>query len=187
MKILKIKKQNLNKIIQETVKSIKNGQVVICPTDTVYGLICDATNKKSVNKLFKIKRRPAKKAIPVFVKDIKMAKKLASIDKTQEAFLKKIWPGKTTVVLKSKNQTIGLRVPKYKLINQLLLITKIPLTGTSANISGKPASTKIKDILKQFKGQKHQPDLVLDAGNLKKSEPSIVIDITVWPPKILRS
>ena len=187
MRILKIKKQNLDKIVKEVVKSIKDGQVIVCPTDTVYGLICDATNKKAVNKLFKIKKRLAKKPIPIFVKDIKMAKKIAAINKTQEAFLKKVWPGKITVVLKKKNKTIGLRIPDYKLINQLLSIINRPLTGTSANISGKPASTKIKEVLKQFKNQPYQPDLILDAGNLKKSRPSIVIDLTVLPPKILRT
>ena len=188
MKIVKIKKQNLNKVVQEVVKSIKDGQVIVCPTDTVYGLIDDATNKKAVSKLFKIKKRPTKKSIPIFVKDIKMAKRFAKINKKQEGFLRKVWPGAVTAVLKSKKgkDTTGIRIPNYKLI--LILINKLnlPLAETSANMSGKPASTKIKEVLKQFKNQKYQPDLVLDAGNLKKSRPSTVIDLTVLPPKILR-
>jgi L-threonylcarbamoyladenylate synthase len=69
----------------------------------------------------------------------------------------------------------------------LLLIINRPLTGTSANISGKSASTKIKEVLKQFKNQKYQPDLVVSAGNLSKSKPSLVIDLTREPPKILRT
>jgi len=187
MRISKINKQNLDKVLKEAAKLIKNGQVLVCPTDTVYGLICDGTNKKAVRRLIKIKKRQNKKPIPIFVKDIKMAKKLASIDKVQEDFLKKVWPGKVTVVLKKKNRTIGLRIPNYKLINRLLSIIKTPLTGTSANISDKPASTKIKEVLKQFKSQKYQPDLILDAGDLPKSKPSTVIDLTVSPPKVLRT
>ncbi len=186
MKILKIKEKNLTRIIQKAVKSIKNGQVLVCPTDTVYGLVCDINNDEAIKRLVKIKKRQDKKPIPIFVKDIKMAKKLASIDKNQEAFLKKVWPGKVTVVFKKNNGTIGLRIPNYKLVNQLLSIVKVPLTGTSANISGKPTSTKIKEVLKQFKNQKHQPDLVLDAGDLPKSKASTVIDLTVSPPKVLR-
>jgi tRNA A37 threonylcarbamoyladenosine synthetase subunit TsaC/SUA5/YrdC len=61
-----------------------------------------------------------------------------------------------------------------------------PITGTSANISGKPSSNKIKDIIEQFEGQECQPDLIVDAGNLKKSQPSIVVDLTGLPPKIIR-
>lgn len=187
MRALKIQKQNFNQVVREVVKAIKNGKIVVCPTDTVYGLICDATNKKAVNKIFKIKKRPKNKPISVFVKDIKMAKRFAQIDKNQEKFMKKIWPGKVTLVLKSKkeNKTIGIRIPNYKLI--LSLIDKnLPLAESSANISSKPASTKIKEVLKQFKNQKYQPDLVLDAGNLKKSRPSTVIDLTISPPKVLR-
>jgi L-threonylcarbamoyladenylate synthase len=60
------------------------------------------------------------------------------------------------------------------------------LTGTSANISGKPASTKIKEVLRQLKKQKYKPDLIIDAGNLPKNRPSTVIDLTGKKPKILR-
>jgi L-threonylcarbamoyladenylate synthase len=195
MEKLKISKKNLNEVVEKTLKFIKQGKVVVCPTDTVYGLIADATNKKAVKKVFQIKKRTFQKPIPIFVKDLKMARSLAIINKNQEKFLKKFWPGKATVILKAKNQKfpkgvvsvdkkIGLRIPNYKIINQLLLILKCPLTGTSANISGKPESTKINEVLKQFKNQKYKPDLILDAGNLKPSLPSTAIDLENF--KILR-
>jgi len=196
MRILKLSQKNLKEIVEIAAKSIQQGKVLVCPTDTVYGLVCDATNEKAVEKVFKIKRRVAKKPIPIFVKDTKMAKKLAKIDKKQEKFLKSVWPGKVTVVLRTKKKfpkgigkpkkEIGLRIPNYKFINQLLSIVDCPLTGTSANISGKPPSTKIKEVLEQFKNQKSLPDLVIDVGNLKPSKPSTVIDLTTSPPKILR-
>ena len=196
MLILKVDQRNLKTIVIIMVKSIKQGEVVVCPTDTVYGLIADATNEKAVKKLLKIKKRNTQKPIPIFVKDIKIAKKFALINKNQEKFLKKVWPGKVTVVLKRKGKlprilfrnkkTIGLRIPNYKVINQLLLIINRPLTGTSANISGQPPSTKIKEVISQFKNQKFQPDLIIDAGNLPKSKPSIVLDLTTSPTKILR-
>jgi L-threonylcarbamoyladenylate synthase len=202
MQILKLNWENFKEIVKITTQSIKEGKVIICPTDTVYGLICDATNKKAVNKIFKIKKRPKNKPLPIFVKDLKTAKKLALINKNQGKFFKKAWPGKITVVLKRKEgkqiygidkKTIALRVPNYKLVNILLKKLKYPLIGTSANISGKPPLTKIKEVLKQFtlrrgSGQKkYQPDLVIDAGNLPKSRPSLVIDLTKEPPKILRT
>lgn len=173
--------------VREAIKAIKEGKVLVCPTDTVYGLICDYNNKEAIERLYKIKKRPRWKPLPVFVKDIKMAKALAYIDKRQEEFLKRVWPGKTTVVLKSRKEgTIGLRMPNHKYV--LNLVKHIgPLAESSANISGKPASTKIEEVLKQFEGQKYQPDLVIDARNLHKAKPSKVIDLTVWPPKILRN
>jgi L-threonylcarbamoyladenylate synthase len=202
MIILKANKKNLKEVIETAIQLIKKGKVIICPTDTVYGLICDTTNKKAVEKLFRIKKRPRGKPIPIFVKDIKMAKTLAYIDKNQEKFLKLSWPGKVTAVLKRRKtktklygvdkKTIGLRIPKYKFINQLLTIINSPLTGTSANISNLSPSTKIKEVLKQFtlrrgSGQeKYQPDLIIDTGDLPKSKPSTVLDLTVFPPKILR-
>lgn len=176
-------------IIEKVGKIIKKGGVIICPTDTVYGLVCDATNKKAVDEVFKIKKRPKSKPLPIFVKDLKMAKELAGINNDQEKFLEKVWPGAVTAILKSqkqKNKTIGLRIPNYKLLLDLVKQLNRPLTGTSANISGQPATTKIKEVLKQFDGRKYQPDLVIDAGNLPKSKPSKVIDLTVTPFKILR-
>ncbi|GAI43632.1 unnamed protein product, partial [marine sediment metagenome] len=179
MRELGVISKNLDSIMKMAEKSIKEGEVVICPTDTVYGLISDATNEKAVKKLFKIKKRSVLKPIPIFVKDMKMAKKFARINKKQEEFLKKVWPGKVTVVLKRRKKkiklfgvakdTIALRIPKYKLINELLKKLNCPLIGTSANISGKPASTKIKTVTFQFKNQKFLPDLVLNSGNLRKS------------------
>lgn len=197
MEILKISSRNFKNILGKVAKSIKQGKVIICPTDTVYGLITDATNKEAVKKLLKIKRRPQGKAIPIFVKDLKITKKFAFVNEKQEKFFKKIWPGKITVILKRKKtkiklygvdkKTIGLRIPKYKFLNALLQKLNLPLTGTSANISGKPASGNIKEVLSQFKDKKHQPDFVIDVGNLPKSKPSVVLDLTSWPPKILRS
>lgn len=197
MEILKLNQKNFKKIIIEAKNLIKRGRVIICPTDTVYGLIADATNKKAIERVFRIKKRERKKPIPVFVKDIEMAKKFAHINKNQERFLNSVWPGKITVVFKRKKsklpnilfgeeKTIGLRIPKYKLINKLSAKLNFPLTGTSANISGKPASTKIKEIINQFKTRKIKSDLILDDGNLPPSLPSTVIDLTSKKIKILR-
>lgn len=208
MKILRLNRENSKEITEIAVKLIKQGKVIICPTDTVYGLIADATNKKAVEKIFKIKKRPKSKPLPVFIKDVKMAKELALIDKKQEKFLKKYWPGKTTTVLKSKiptfvkamagrqkskikiygvdKKTIALRVPKYEFLNNLMEEFGGPIIQTSANISGKSASTKIEYIIRQFGGQKNKPDLILDAGSLLKNKPSKVIDLTGEKLKVLR-
>lgn len=195
MIILKLSSKNHQKIIKKAIEAIRNGKVIVCPTDTVYIPVADATDRIAVGKVFLIKKRLLKKPIPIFVKDIKMAKKLAYINKEQEKFLRKIWPGRVTVVLKRKKaktklygvdqKTIALRIPNYKLINILLKKFNKPLVGTSANISGKAASGNLKEVLNQFKKRKYQPDLIIDGGILF-GKPSRVIDLTVSPPKILR-
>lgn len=200
MIVLKISARNLGSKIKTIVNAIKQGKVLILPTDTVYGLIANARDEEVVKNLFKIKGRQFQKTLPIFVKSLKMAKELAFVDEKQEKFLRKVWPGKTTVVLKAKSKArklfkfgivssekkIGLRIPKYKLVNLILKKLDSPLTGTSANISGSPPSTKIKEVISQFENEKYQPDLVIDTGNLPKSRPSKVLDLTVQPPKILR-
>jgi L-threonylcarbamoyladenylate synthase len=194
MKVLKISK-NLEKAIEEATEFIKKEKVIVCPTDTVYGLIADAKNKRAVNKIFKIKKRKKENPIPIFVKDLKMAKKIAFINKRQEKFLKKIWPGKVTVILKAKDKNfpkgiikdgkIGIRIPKHKFLDRLLKKLKMPLAQTSANISGNPTPQNVQGILKEFKDKKFQPDLILDEGKLGK-KPSVVLDLTQEPPKVLR-
>ncbi len=169
--------------LPKAVTALKRGLVLVCPTDTVYGLICDASNKKAVERIYKIKKRPREKLIPVFVSNIKMAKKLADINSGQEKFLNKVWPGPVTAVFHYKKP--GIRIPNYKFV--LDLIKHIgPLAETSANISGGPPTTKIKEVLKYFKGREHRPDLILDAGDLKPAKPSQVIDLTGSEPVILR-
>jgi len=185
--------------VSRIAKELEKGKVIICPTDTVYGLIADATNKKAVEKLFKIKKRPKNKPLPIFVRDLKIAKELVKINQKQEKFLKKAWPGRVTAVLKRKagrarrklygvdDKTIALRIPNYKLVLDLLKKINKPLTGTSANVSDKVVSNNIEVILKQFEDKNSQPDLIIDAGILPRSKPSIVIDLTKKPPKILRA
>ena len=174
------------------------GQVVVSPTDTLYGLIADATNDQAVERIFNIKQRDKSKPITIFVNSIAEAKKLAIIDEKQEDFLGEVWPGKITVVLKrkqrsglskklfGKKETIALRIPDHKIISEILSKFKKPLTGTSANLSGKGSITKISDIIDQFNGQEAKPDLIIDAGNLPASSSSIIIDLTKKKPEILR-
>lgn len=197
MKIVRLNSKNFKEIVNIAVKIIKKDGAVICPTDTVYGLLADATSEKAVKKVFKIKKRSFDKPLPVFIKDLKMAQVLAEISKNQEKILKRFWPGQMTVILiaqprlrgwakLTQNNKIGIRIPDYKLIKDLLEKIDKPLTGTSANISGKLASTKIKQVINQFKNKKIKPDLIIDAGNLPQSQASTVIDLTLKKPKVLR-
>jgi L-threonylcarbamoyladenylate synthase len=184
METLELNGKNYKEVLKIATKAIKDGKVLICPTDTVYGLICNFFNKKAIDKIYKIKKRPKSKLLPVFIKDIKMAKGLVKIDKNQGKFLKKIWPGAVTVILeKNKN---ALRIPKNKFVLDLIKRASCPLAETSANLSGKEPAMDLKEIMSYFKNRKIQPDLVISVGKLKKSRPSKIIDLTVFPFKVIR-
>jgi len=160
--------------MEKALKVLKDGGVIVFPTDTVYGLLADYNNEKAIKRIYQIKKRD-KKPLPVFVKDIEMAKKLAIMSSKTEEFLNKVWPGKVTVILKKKDGsgTIGLRVPDYPLLNELLEKINKPLAQTSANISGKGSLYQIEKVKKQIKGA----DLIVDVGDLSRSLPSTVIDL----------
>ena len=124
-----------------------------------------------------------------------MAEKYAVIKHNQKDFLKKNWPGATTVILKAKKglsklvyskNTIGLRQPNYKLILDILKLFKKPIVQTSANISRNGAFTKIKDVLEQFEGADIQPDIIVNMGDLPENKPSRVVEYTNNKIKILR-
>ena len=199
MKILQVNPENLREseeAIVEAAKVMLNGGVIVFPTDTVYGLGCDATKEAAVKKIFQIKKRGERRPLSVIVRDLAMAKKVAIIDKRLERALNIVWPGAITAVLLRKfklpeilsagQRTIGLRVPDYKLTHLLSENMGRPYVATSANLSGEAPTTKIAEVLKYFEKNVYKPDLILDAGDLKFSEPSTVLDLTGEKPKIVR-
>jgi len=194
MDIINLSSKNKEEVILKVADFIINEKIIVFPTDTIYGLIGDATSEKAINKIFSIKKRNYKKALPVFVSSISMAKELALIGEKEEKFLSEVWPGKVTVVLKKRKDhslpsffgdTIGLRIPNYDLIDGLFEKIKRPLIGTSANVSGELESFLISDVLRQFKEEK--PDLIVSVGNLDVSNPSTVVDLTKDRANILRA
>ena len=192
----KLTDKNITELAQEAADYLYRGYAIIFPTDTLYALGVDATNESAINLFFSIKKRPDTKPVPVFVEDIEMAHSIAYIDRHQEEILKKLWPGAFTMILYKKRaiskkltagtDKIGLRIPDDKFAYNLIKKFGKPITASSANISGKPANLDIDKVIKQFKETSAVPEFIVDAGELKPSEPSTVIDITKSQPKILR-
>lgn len=185
--IVKVSKEALEK----AVKIIKSGGVVICPTDTVYGFLADASNKKAVEKIYKIKKRPRSKPLPIFVRDLKMAKELAEIDSRQAKILRKFWPGKYTFILKrnsidvgrlyylwgTKKDTVAIRIPKHKFLNDLLKKVNRPLVQTSVNISSQKPLKNIDQIIATF-GKNELIGLIINGGAVGRIKPSKINDFT---------
>jgi len=185
-----------SQVIELAIKAIKRGGSIVYPTDTVYGLGVNALKPYSIERLFKIKKRPEGKPVPVMVKDIEMAKQLAYIDLKTEEVLNQVWPGQVTVVLEKRpivpdiltagRKTIGLRIPNHYFTQYLMENLDEPITATSANFSGQPPLSSSAQLLEVFNKAYPRPDLILDAGELPPSPPSTVLDLTDSQPKITR-
>ncbi len=184
------------RIIEAAARIIKRGGSIVFPTDTVYGLGVNALKPHSVERLFKIKKRPESKPVPIMIKDIEMAKQLAYVDKKTEKALNEVWPGQVTVILEKKpvvpdvltagRKTVGLRIPNHYFTQYLMENLDAPVTITTANFSGQSDITSSAEILEIFDKTYPRPDLILDAGELPPSPPSTVLDLTDSKPKITR-
>jgi L-threonylcarbamoyladenylate synthase len=185
-----------NRVLEIAIGVIQRGGAVVYPTDTVYGLGVNALEPHGIGRLFKIKKRPETKPVPVMVRDIEMAKQLAFIDRRAEKILTSVWPGPVTVVLEKKQivpdiltagkRTIGLRIPDCQFTRALMENLTEPITVTSANFSGQPPLTSCQKVVKVFEKAYPRPDLILDTGDLPASPPSTVLDLTGSQPKITR-
>ncbi len=180
---------------------LKNGGVVICPTDTVYGFLADAANKKAVEEIYKIKKRPKSKPLSLFVADFKMASEIAEIDARQAKILRKFWPGKYTFILKRKYTTnskallftvygvrkdsIAIRIPNHSFLQKLLKKVNRPLVQTSVNISTQEPLNSPGQIIATFE-RNHLVGLIIDDGKAKNGKPSKIIDLTRQNATIIR-
>ncbi len=166
--------------INQAIKILKSGGVVVYPTDTAYGLAVDATNASAVEKLYRLKGRNFKKPTHVIASD-KWIKKIVKSDVASKVLIKKFWPGPLTIVLPLKTEgkswkklsagskTMGIRWPKNKIALELVTKFGKPITTTSANISGKDNCYSVEEVKKQFQKNKKIPDFYLYCGKLNKT------------------
>ena len=196
MKLVTRNIKNQNKIINRTVNVLQNGGLIIFPTDTVYGLLCDATNEQAVKKLIQFKNRPAGKAISVF-SNFNLINQLVKISNQQLTILKQFLPGPFTIILPSKHNVnkllesetgaLGIRIPMYRYIEVLTNTYKKPITATSANLAGRSPHYSVESLLSELTGkQKELIDLVINAGTLPRNKPSTVVDLSKNDVRILR-
>lgn len=199
MIILDYNKKLHKQIINACVLALKQGKVVVYPTDTCYGLAVDATNIKAVQKLYSVKGRDFNKASAIVVPSVAYAKKFVYWNKTVSALAKKFWPGAITLVLglrvqdrgmsqlSAKSGYLGIRMPKHAIALDLAKKLNRPITATSSNISGMPDCYSTIEVLKQFKDKKLKPDIVINFRKLPRNKPSTVVKINKNQIQILRS
>ena len=181
-------------LIKEAAGVIKQGGVIVFPTRCLYGLGADAMNPDAVERIIEIKQRPADNAILVLIHSKKQLEMLVEkIPPAANAIMEAFWPGRVTLVFDARDtlpglltaQTgkIGVRLAGHPVAAAMLRQVKDPVTGTSANLSGRPGCSRLSDMDPQITGQ---VDLVLDAGRLQGGVGSTVVDVTEEPPQILR-
>jgi L-threonylcarbamoyladenylate synthase len=193
---MKVIKDNL-RAINEAVLILKKGGLVVFPCETVYGIACDCLNPKAVEKLNQYKERPFGKPYAIMCSSRKMAKEYVNLNETAKNLYKTFLPGPVTVVstglhkvamgIESETGTLGVRIPDYKFMRDLIKKFGHSIVATSANASYQKRPYKINDILDNLsEKQKLLIDLAIDAGELPHNEPSTVIDTTLDEPTILR-
>lgn len=196
MFILDISK-NYDLVLQKSAESIVAGNLVVFPSDTVYILAVDPTNKSAVEKLLSFKNRWPGKAISIAVSDIKMAEKYVKLTLDTKKLYHTLLPGPFTIIspgrhqvapgIEAENASLGIRIPESKYILDLVKLLGKPITATSANLSGRTPNYSVATFLRPLSQKKKDLiSLVVDAGKLPRNKPSTVIDALCSEIKILR-
>ncbi len=192
MKILKTNQNEVDKkVIDEAVKVLADGGVILYPTDTVYGLGANIFNRKAVKKVYNIKKRSYLKPVSLLVSSKDAIPLVSKASLNQLNFIDKYLPGPYTFILKkskivprhltSGSVNVGVRVPKSEIACSLAKI--FPITTTSANLSNKDTLDTPEEILKQLGCD---VDLIIDVGPLNSGNPSTIIDLTGEEPVFVK-
>ena len=180
----------MNIKLEKAAEIILRGGLVVYPTETFYALGANALNKKAVEEIFRVKKRPLSKPIPIIIADKSWLKDLViEVPEVAIHLIKKYWPGPLTIVFRASNKLpsnltggtgkIGIRVCSHPLAQRLVSLVKVPITATSANISGEPPPNSIESV--SLNGID-----IIDGGPVLGRVPSTIIDVTSTPPVILR-
>ncbi|ASJ17446.1 threonylcarbamoyl-AMP synthase [Thermococcus chitonophagus] len=173
---------------------IREGKLVAFPTETVYGLGADALNERAVKRIFEAKGRPADNPLIVHIADFSQVHELArEVPEEAEMLAKKFWPGPLTIVLPRREvvpkvttgglDTVAIRMPAHEIALKLIELSERPIAAPSANISGKPSPTSAEHVVDDFYGK---IECIIDGGETRIGVESTVIDLTEWPPVLLR-
>ena len=178
--------------LSSAISALKNGDIIVYPTDTLYGLGADIFNESAIRKIFEIKKRSFSNPLSVAVSNINELEKIAYLNDASRSLAKVFLPGSLTLVLKKRSvisdivtaglDKVAIRIPDNNIALELLSEFG-PITATSANIHGEKTPVLIKDISMQFKEK--DISVYLDIGRLA-GKPSTIVDTTDEHVKILR-
>ncbi len=180
--------------VDKAIEVLKAGGIVIYPTDTVYGLGCDAFNHEAVEKIYKVKRRPFSQPLPVLLADsAQIAMVVGSVPELAWFLIRRFWPGGLTLVLPKATsfpelvtaggKKVAIRIPNHAVPLKLISGLGRPIIGTSANVSNQHSPVTAEAAAQQLGGE---VDLIIDAGRCPGGLESTVVDVTGEELVILR-
>lgn len=174
------------KLIEKAIEVLKRGELIVYPTDTLYGIGADAFNREAVKKVYDVKKRSYDKPISIAVGNLKQIEEIAILNEMAYKIIEEFMPGGITIILKKARDmpflkdTVAIRMPANEIA--LKIAEKIPITATSANIHGKPPPYTVEMAKKQLKDK---ISLYIDYGKLA-GIPSTIIDVSEEKIKIIR-
>lgn len=175
-------------------QALRCGKIIVLPTDTVYGVGCTLWDARAIARLYSAKRRPEELAIPVLVAEAKDVYQVArDLPPTFEVLARRFWPGGLTLVLPRQlrvpailsagRDTVAVRLPDHAFTRELIRAAGGALAVTSANISGQPAPCTAQEAAAALWGR---VSVILDGGLCPMGTASTIVDLTAFPPHILR-
>ena len=182
-------------VFADAVAAVRRGDVIVFPTETLYGLGADALNAAAVDKVFQLKGRDPNNPIPVLVSDRAMLNTLAStVPPLAEKLIERFWPGPLTLVLPARSSIpapllnlsggLGVRISSHPIAQQIVKLLGRPLTATSANPSGQPGALTIAQARVYFSDS---IDTFVDGGELSSKSGSTVAAVEGNSIKIIRA
>lgn len=180
--------------IEEAAAVLRRGELVVFPTDTVYGVGCDYRDAEAIERLYWAKQRPYTLAIPVLVSHPRHVSLVArSLPDAYEALTDRFWPGGLTLIvprltslpdiLTAGGDTVAVRMPDHPVAQALIEAAGGAVAGTSANLSTRPSPCTAQQALADLEGRVH---LVLDGGACPQGIASSIVDLCSTPPRLLR-
>lgn len=182
-------------LLQGAVDIILGGGMIAFPTDTTYGLGVNPFDDKAVSRVFELKKRDVNKPLIILINDKQQIDQLVvDISPVAYRLIEQLWPGPLTLIFKTsaeiasfrvgESSKIGIRLPQSPIAQELIRLSKIPITASSANPSGQPSSLSAKQVTDYF-GK--QVDFVIDGGPAGDRQESTVLDVSITPPRLIRA
>ena len=181
-------------ILAQVISAIKAGETIAFPTETFYALGVSAYSETAIRKVYGIKGREQGKPLPLIIEGNSMLKEVASeIPEIAHLLIQEFWPGGLTLIFKASQKvpsiltaetsTIAVRNSSHPLARLLVASAQVPLTSTSANLSGNESCSSAAGVEKQLGSL---IDIIIDGGTTEGLLPSTMVDLTKTPPQVVR-
>ena len=191
--IIKLTGENLDEAVRNALTVIKGGGIVAYPTETFYGLGARYDHEPALKRLYELKQRPREKAMPLIIGSMEQLFLLAdSVGAPARELMRAFWPGPLTILLRARSglseyivsgNKVAVRIPGESFALRLARAADLPVTATSANISGRPPADSVRMVQDYFDAR---VDLIIDCGKTRGTKPSTIVDASGEELKLLR-